>query len=65
MDYIPQERLLPVKAVIERTSFSRAYIYEAVRAGKFPKPIRISANRIAWPESAVADWITRKIAGAA
>ena len=59
------ERLLPVSAVTERTSFSRAHIYEMIKQGAFPRPVRISPNRIAWPESAVAAWITAKIAEAA
>lgn len=62
MSFTPQtERLLPVKAVIDRTSLSRAFIYEAMKQGAFPKPIRLSPNRIAWPESAVTNWIAAKI----
>ena len=60
-DTIAGERLLPVSAVIDRTSFSRAHIYEMVRRQKFPPPIKISANRIAWPESTVAAWIASKM----
>lgn len=63
-DYLQTERFLPVAAVTDRTSFSRAHIYEMVKAGSFPRPIKLSANRIAWPESAVAAWIAAKIAAA-
>jgi prophage regulatory protein len=59
------ERFLPIAAVVERTSLSRAYIYEAVAKGRFPKPVRISVNRVAWPASLVAAWIASKIAEAA
>jgi prophage regulatory protein len=59
------ERFLPVAAVIDRTSFSRATLYQMVHDGDFPRPIRISPNRVAWPESAVTAWIADKIAEAA
>ena len=58
------ERLLPVREVVARTSCSRASLYQWVRDKKFPAPVRISENRIAWPESAVAAWIADKIAAA-
>ncbi len=61
----PQESLLHVAEVCARTTFSRATIYAKVGAGEFPKPVKISANRIAWPESAVAGWIAAKIGEAA
>ena len=59
------ERLLPLRAVLERTSHSRAGLYDAMTKGEFPRPIKISANRVAWPESAIADWISAKISEAA
>ena len=59
------ERLLPLKAVVDRTSLSRAFVYDLMKQGGFPKPIRLSTNRIAWPESAVAAWIAAKIGEAA
>ncbi len=62
---INTERLLPLPAVIERTSLKRASLYAAIDRGDFPKPVRISANRVAWPESIIAGWIASKIAQAA
>lgn len=65
MDYAPQpERLLSVSTVTEQTSFSRAHIYEMVKRGEFPRPIKISANRIAWPASRVSAWIASKMEAA-
>jgi prophage regulatory protein len=51
------EYLLPVAEVCRQTSRSRAFIYDLMNRGGFPKPIRLSPNRIAWPQSAVAKWI--------
>jgi len=60
-DIQTQERFLPVAAVVDRTSLSRATLYDFVKRGHFPKPVQISPNRIAWPESAIAAWIAAKI----
>jgi prophage regulatory protein len=56
------ERLLPLPAVMERTSLKRASLYAAIDRGEFPKPVRIGANRVAWPESVISAWIAEKIA---
>jgi prophage regulatory protein len=65
MNSTPFECLLPVAEVCRQTSLSRAFIYDLINRGGFPKPIRLSPNRIAWPQSAVAKWIATKIAEAA
>ena len=59
------ERLLPLPEVIQRTSMKRSSLYAAIDGGLFPKPVRISANRVAWAESAINAWIASKIAKAA
>ena len=59
------ERLLALPEVMQRTSLKRAWLYAAIARGEFPKPVRLSANRVAWPESSVATWIASKIAEAA
>lgn len=64
-DSSPQERFLNISAVVDRTSFSRATIYDFVKRGRFPKPIQISPNRVAWPSSVVSAWIASKITEAA
>jgi prophage regulatory protein len=50
-------RLVNIRKVCELTSLSRATIYRLVYIGKFPKPIRISRNRVAWRERAVLLWL--------
>ena len=50
-------RLVNIRKVCDLTSLSRATIYRLVGDEKFPKPIRISRNRIAWRERAVLDWL--------
>lgn len=57
---IEAPRLLALKAVTDRTSLSRMTIIRAVERGEFPRPLRLSAQRIAWRESDVADWINSR-----
>lgn len=56
------ERILRLPSTKERTGLSRSAIYAAVKAGTFPKPVRISERAIGWPESAVQAWIDARIA---
>ena len=58
------ERVLPVPVVLDRTSWSRAKLYDAIKQGEFVRPVKISANRIGFPESAVNAWMAAKIGAA-
>ena len=57
-------RFLSPKDVCELTSVSRTTLWELVRDGDFPKPIRISKtrNRVAYAEHEVQAWLASKIA---
>ena len=35
-----------------------------MRAGKFPKSVRLNARMVAWPETAVLQWVQDRIAEA-
>ena len=50
------ERLLSYKDVGARLGFSRTAVFELVRSGKFPTPLRIGRAR-RWRESDVDRWI--------
>lgn len=50
-------RLINGREVQTRTSLSRATIWRRIRAGEFPPPVRLGANRVAWREAEVAAWI--------
>lgn len=58
-------RLLSIRQVVAATSLCRASIYNYVAAGTFPKPVRIGAGRVAWPEAEVNAWILSKTEAAA
>lgn len=50
-------RLLALKAVKDLTSLSEMTIRRMVDRGEFPRPVKLSSNRVAWRAPAVSDWI--------
>ena len=57
-------RLIPLAAVLDRTSLSDATIRRMVDAGSFPKPVKPSPNRKAWREADVNAWIATRVEAA-
>ncbi len=47
---------LRMPAVVSRTGLSKATIYLLIAAGKFPKPVKISARASAWVHSEITRW---------
>jgi prophage regulatory protein len=56
------ESLLRLPQVQNRTGLSRSAIYQRVREGTFPPPIKLGERASAWQETAVALWISQRIA---
>ncbi len=53
-------RVLKPAVVEDRTSLDRVTIWRKVRDDDFPKPLKLSANRIGWLESEVEAWIASR-----
>jgi prophage regulatory protein len=51
------DRILRLKAVLDRTGLSRATLYRKIQNGTFPRQVRIAARCAGWRESAVNDWM--------
>jgi len=49
---------LPSKGV----TFERSWLYRLIRAGKFPKPIKLGERRIAFLEDEVDAWLAARVA---
>jgi prophage regulatory protein len=49
--------LLRRPEVEARTGLSRSSIYEWMKRGEFPQPVRLGARIVAWRESDVAEWL--------
>lgn len=55
-------RFLRLPSILEITGLNRATIYEMIDRGDFPRPCKIGARAIAWPESDIEDWVNERIA---
>lgn len=51
------DRILRLNTVLDRTGLSRSTLYRKVRAGTFPRQVRIATRCTGWRESAVNDWM--------
>ncbi|MFQ6755323.1 AlpA family transcriptional regulator [Cereibacter sphaeroides] len=49
-------------AVEEATGLSRSAIYELMSKGQFPRPVKLTGKAVAWPESAIAEWLAERAA---
>ncbi|MGE0056000.1 MAG: helix-turn-helix transcriptional regulator [Hyphomicrobium sp.] len=56
-DQILRARLLSLQDVQALTTLAKPTIYQMIAKGRFPKPIKITAHRIAWRFSDVHEWI--------
>ena len=48
------------RAVEQLTGLSRSSIYDLMAKGLFPRPVRLTAKAVAWPESAIANWLASR-----
>ena len=55
------DRILRLKAVLDRTGLSRSTLYRKVEDGTFPGQVQIAARCVGWRESAVIEWIGNPI----
>lgn len=61
---VPRDRLVRLPEVESLTGCKKSTIYLMLREGRFPKPVRLTARMVAWPETAVLQWVQDRIAGA-
>lgn len=50
-------RLLRRQQVVELTGLSVSTLYSKIRNNEFPKPLKTSANTVAWRLSDVVKWV--------
>ena len=56
------KRLLSMREVLSRTTFSKTHIYRLIKAKSFPKPVPLGLHRVAFLESEVEAWIAGRVA---
>jgi predicted DNA-binding transcriptional regulator AlpA len=55
------DRLLPMKAVIDITSWSRTSINRLIREGRFPLPLKLGKSKIAFRESEIRAYVEAQL----
>lgn len=55
-------QLIRMNQTLDRTGFSKAWIYKLINQNRFPKPVKIGARSIAFVESEIDAWINERIA---
>lgn len=56
--------ILRRKQVQIRTGLARSTIYQYMKDGVFPKPVRLGPRAVGWIEADVSAWITERIQSA-
>lgn len=52
-----QTKLIRLPKVSELTGMARSTIYERMKNGAFPRPLKLSVRHVAWREEDVFSWI--------
>jgi prophage regulatory protein len=55
-NYLGEAKLIRLPAVQERVGMGRTAVYELIKAGKFPRPVKIGAAS-AWIDIEITRWI--------
>ncbi len=58
---VTQPRMMRMKQLVPYTALSRAYIYEEMRKGNFPRSHKLSEGVSAWDRQEIDDWLDKKI----
>jgi prophage regulatory protein len=51
------EKLLRRPEVEARTGLSRSTLYDWMKRGEFPQPVKLGTRLVAWRESDIDDWL--------
>ena len=57
------DRFLRIAEVMKLVGAGRSFIYERIRRGEFPRPIRLGHRTAVWRESAVRAWMEARARG--
>lgn len=54
-------KMLRLRDVIDKTGLSRSSIYRYISLNKFPKPVHLGENTVAWVEHEIDDWLMARL----
>lgn len=57
MDKTTTTRLLKQPNVLSKCAFSKTELYRRMKAGTFPRPVKLGARAVAWRESDIDAWM--------
>lgn len=57
METSTPDRILRLRAVLERSGLSRSTLYRKMQNATFPPNVKISTRCAGWRESALAEWL--------
>lgn len=55
------QRLLSINDVLKAVPFGKSKLYDLIKLGSFPAPVKISPGRSAWLENEIDTWISEKV----
>lgn len=55
------QRLLRLPDVCAIVGLGKSSIYEGVKAGTFPAPVKLSRRAVCWPLASIEGWISERI----
>lgn len=58
------QRLLSMQQLRQLIPLSASQIYRLVKAGAFPRQVRVSPNRVAWRQHDIERWLANGAGGA-
>jgi prophage regulatory protein len=58
------DQILRPREVIKITGLGRTTIWRGVKAGTFPRPIRLTSSTIGWCQTDLAHWLAKRRAAA-
>ena len=61
---VPRGRLIGLAGVESLTGCKKSTLYLMISQNRFVRPVRLSARHVAWPETAVLQWVQDRIAAA-
>ena len=53
----PRECLLRIHEVLQRVPISRTSLYDGIKLGLYPAPVRVGKRTVAWRESEIIELI--------
>ena len=56
-----ERRILRRPEVEAKTGFKRAHIYNLMKAGQFPKAIRLGVRAVGWDAAEIDQWIEDRL----